>query len=145
MLFVPILTAIQTMLSADASTKDLIKAYRQFTPPEPGTWDTPLCVLGPDLDIEPNLSGYGPTILRNKKVDLTIHLLERSYDDVQDHHKATVIALDTLQHNACAVFEADPTLSASVANSKITRLQLQRYDEEYFEFIITLTVDTKLE
>jgi hypothetical protein len=113
--------------------------------PEPGTWATPLCVLGPDLDIEPNLSGYGPTILRNRKVDLTIHLLERSYDDVQTEHKAAVTALDTLQHNACAVFEADPTLSSSVANSKITRLQLQRYNEEYFEWVITLTVDTKLE
>jgi hypothetical protein len=144
MLFAPILTAIETMLSTATSTKDLIKAYRQFTLPEPGTWITPLCTLGPDLDIIPNLSGYGPTILRNRKVDLTIHLLERSYD-VQAQHIAAVTAMDTLQHNACAVFEADPTLSSSVANSNITRLQLQRYNEEYFEWVITLTVDTKLE
>lgn len=145
MKYVPILNAIEAMLAADASTKDLIKAYRTFTLPEVGTWATPLCVLAPDLDIEPNLSGYGPTILRNKRVNITIHFLERSYTDVQDAHKTTVSALDTLQHNACAVFEADTTLSSTVTNSRIARVQLQRYNEEYFEFIITLTIDTKLE
>ena len=144
MLFVPILTAIETMLSTDASTKDLIKAYRQITLPEPGTWGTPLCVLAPDLDIEPNLSGFGPTILRNRKVPIEVHFLGRSYD-VQNLHKSAVTELDTLQHNACAVFEADPTLSAVVANSKIERIQLRRFNEEYFEFLITLTVETKLE
>ena len=144
MLFVPILTAIETMLSADASTKDIIKGYRQFTVPEPGTWATPLCVLAPDLDIEPNLSGFGPTILRNRKVPIEIHLIGRSYD-VQDLHKAAVTELDNLQDKVCNVFEVDPTLSNTVSNSKIDRIQLQRYDEEYFEFIITLIVDTKLE
>ena len=144
MLYVPILTAIETMLSADASTKDLIKAYRLFTAPESGSRMTPLCVMAPNLDVEPGISGFGPTILRNTKVPIEIHLLERSYD-IQDRHKAAVTAMDTLQHNVCNVFEADPCLSASVANSKITRIQLQRYDAEYFEFVITLLVDTKLE
>ena len=144
MLFVPILTAIQTMLSTADDVKTVIKGYRQFTLPEPGAWGTPLCVLAPVLDIEPNLTGIGPTILRNRKVAIGVHLLGRSYD-VQDLHKAAVTELDSLQHNVCAVFEADPTLSSSVANSKIERIQLQRHDDEYFEFIITLTVETKLE
>ena len=144
MLFVPILTAIETMLSTADDVKTVIKSYRQFTLPEPGTWGTPLCVLAPVLDIAPSLSGFGPTILRNKKVDIGVHLLGRS-DDTPDLHKAAVTELDSLQHNVCAVFEADPTLSSSVANSKIERIQLQRYSEEYFEFIITLTVETKLE
>jgi hypothetical protein len=144
MQFVPIMTAIETMLSEADGTKDLIKAYRQFTEPEQGTWVTPLCVLCPDLDIEPGLAGYTPTLMRSKKISITVHFLERSYD-VQNIHKAAVTAMDTLQHNACAVFEADPTLGGTVITSKVARIQLQRYNAEYFQFVITLTVDTKLE
>ena len=144
MKFAPIVAAIEAILTADASTKDLIKGYRQFTLPEPGTWATPLCVICPDLDISPDLAGFAPTIMRNKKVDLTIHFIARSYD-VQDLHKAAVTELDTLQHNAGEVFKANPTLSGTVGNSTISRLQLQRYNVEYFEWIITLTISTKLE
>jgi hypothetical protein len=144
MLFVPILTAIQNMLSEAATTKNLIKAYRMFTVPEPGTRLTPLCVLAPDMDIEPNLAGFAPTIVRNRKVSIDIHFLERAYE-VQAQYVLAVTNMDTLQHNAVAVFEADPELSSTVANSTISRIQLRRYDAEYFEFVITLTVDTKLE
>jgi len=144
MKFAPIVAAIEAKLAADASTKDLIKGYRQFTLPEPGTWATPLCVICPDLDISPDLVGFAPTIMRNKKVDLTIHLIERSYD-VQELHKVAVTELDTLQHNACGVFEDDSTLSGTVINSTISRLQLQRYNVEYFEWIITLNISSKLE
>lgn len=145
MLYVPVLTAIQTMLSTDVSTKDLIKAYRMFTVPEPGARLTPLCVLAPDLSTEEGISGFSPTILRNRKVSLGVHLLERAYIDPQGTYKAAVTTLDTLQHNTCLVLEADPTLSNTVTNSHIVAIRLQRYDEEYFEFLITLLLDTKLE
>jgi hypothetical protein len=144
MLYAPIVAAIESMLSTADSTKTLIKAYRQFTLPEPGTWITPLCVIGPNLYIEQNLIGFAPTIMRNRKFPITIHFLERAYD-VQELYKAAVITMDTLQHNACNVFEADPTLSASAAKSSIILLELKRYDEEYFEWVITLMVETKLE
>jgi hypothetical protein len=144
MKYIPILNAIEAMLAADVSTKDLIKGYRQVTLPEQGTWDTPLCVIAPDLDIEPNLAGYAPTVVRNETIPISVHLLERSYIDT-DQHIVAVTNLDTLQHNVCSVFQADLTLSSSVSNSKITRKQLQRYNEEYFEFVITLTINTKLE
>lgn len=144
MKFTPIVAAIETMLSTDPSTKNLIAAYRQFTLPEPGTWITPLCVICPDLDIVPNIAGFGPTILRNRKVPLEIHLLERSYD-VQERLKVAVTTMDTLQDAVGKVFEADPTLNETVVDSKIIRIQLQRYNEEYFEWVVTLSIDTELE
>ena len=140
----PIINAIETILSTDVRTKDRIKVYRQVSLPEQGVWATPLCVLAPDLDIAPNLSGFGPTILRNRKFPLEILFLGRS-DNTQDLHKAAVTELDALQHNACLVFEDDPTLSSSVANSKIERIQLMQFNEEYFMFKLSLMLETKLE
>jgi hypothetical protein len=144
MQYAPIVQAIETMLATNASTKDLIAAYRLFTLPEAGTWATPLCVIAPYLDVISDISGFSPTIVRNKKLMLTIHFLERSYV-FESTHILSVTALDTLQHNACAVLESDCTLGGTVINSKIVGLKLQPYNAEYFEWIITLDINTKFE
>ena len=140
MQFTPILTAIESILSAAASTKDVIKLYRKYDISEQGIRDVPFCILGAALDANleeaylPNLHMY--------QCPLTIQLLGRSYD-ISDRHNVMAETLDTLQHNVYTVLNGNRKLNDTVLTSLVTRIQYIRTGE-YFGFALTLRVKTKL-
>ena len=140
MKFTPILAAIESILSAAASTKDAIKLYRKYDISEQGIRDVPFCILGAALDANleeaylPNLHMY--------QCPLIIQLLGRSYD-ISDRHNVMAETLDTLQHNVYTVLNGNRKLNDTVLTSLVTRIQYIRTGE-YFGFALTLRVKTKL-
>jgi len=141
MKFIPIFAGIQTILSTDADTKDIIKAYRKLTF-EQGINKTPFCFFANGLTIGA-FKGIGTT----KQLwdgEVTVMFLGESYENLT-RHDAVATVLDTLQHNAYQALAADATLSGSVKTSKIDEIKsaaLRNYQGtyEYFGYQMKISV-----
>jgi len=141
MKYTPILAAIETILKAASTTKDVIKLYRKYDITEIGIQEVPFCVLGSDLDA--NLEGAFLPNLRIFEFPLDIQLLGRSYD-TPSLHAAMAETLDTLQHDVCVVLSANKKLNGVAMTSSIIRIRYMRTGE-YFGFVLTLSIKSKLE
>jgi len=141
MKFIPIFAGIQTILSADADTKDIIKLYRKYTF-EPGINKTPFCLFAKGLTVGA-FKGIGTT----KQLwdgEVTVMFLGESYENLT-RHDAVATVLDALQHNAYQALAGDVTLSGSVKTSKIDKIEsvaLRNYQGtfEYFGHQMKLSV-----
>jgi len=118
MQIVPIWDAIETILKADALTKEAIKRYEQGALEQAG-YQTPLCIIGAraKMDIErlflSDASGARSFIQGGIT---TISILAQAY---KDRHAITLAKLDTIQHNITTVLntKSNRTLGGTVMKS----------------------------
>ena len=141
-LFDTILDAIQTILEADADTKDVIKLYRKYDIVEKGITKTPVCVIGPVLNAEISVMDIGT--LHNFDLPIAIQLLDRTYI-IPARHQAIMDVLDVLQQDVCEAMTANRTLSSTVLDSRVVGLHYIRPSDEYVGFEVRLTVRTCVE
>lgn len=137
-----ILDGIQTVLAADADTKDVIKLYRKYDIVEKGVTKTPLCVIGPVLNADIGIQDIGT--LHNYDLPISIQLLDRAYQ-IPARHQAIMTVLDALQQNVCEAIAAAPSLSSTVLDCSVAGLAYIRPSDEYVGFQVTLAVRTCLE
>lgn len=140
MLFGDVLEAIETILKADADTKDVIKQYRKYIF-ERGIIATPFCLLGARVRAIPEIYDVDDG-LQTWDGDVSIMLLGQSYE-VPSRHQAMIDKLDKLQSDAYAALAADTTLGGVLIKSKIDEIINVRIDE-YFGFEIKLSIQKEV-
>lgn len=136
MRFNGVLDGIETILEADADTKDIIKQYRQYVF-EKGIRATPFCLLGARVRAVPEISDVDDG-LQTWDGDVSIMLLGQSYE-VPSRYREMIDTLDKLQSDAFAALNKDETLSGSVIESRIDEIRNVRIDE-YFGFEIMISI-----
>ena len=136
MLFGDVLEGIETILKADANTKDVIKQYRKYIF-ERGIRATPFCLLGARVRAIPEIYDVDGG-LQTWDGDVSIMLLGQSYE-VPSRYQAMIDILDKLQSDAYAALAADTTLGGVLIKSKIDEIINVRIDE-YFGFEIKLSI-----
>jgi len=140
MLFGDVLEAIETILKADADTKDIIKLYRQYIF-ERGIRATPFCLLGARVRAIPEIHDVDDG-LQTWDGDISIMLLGQSYE-APSRHQAMIDILDKLQSDAYAALAADTTLGGVLIKSKIDEIVNAKIDE-YFGFEIRLSIQKEV-
>lgn len=136
MLFNEILDGIETILKADANTKNIIKEYRQYKY-EQGMRATPFCISGIPVEAAPETSDVDGGV-QIWDGDVTILLLGQAYD-VPSRQALMRTTLDKLQSDAFKALNADKTLSGSVIESRLDKVRSVRIDE-YFGFMIKISI-----
>jgi hypothetical protein len=141
MLFNEVLDGIETILKADADTKDVIKEYRQYIV-EQGIRATPFCLLGVRVKAIPEIYDIDGK-LQTWDGDVSIMLLGQSYD-VPSRHQAMIDTLDKLQSDVYNALITDTTLNNSVIESKIDEVKSTGFVFDiYFGFEIKLSIRKK--
>lgn len=141
MLFNTVLDGIETILKADADTKDVIKLYRQYIL-EHGIRSTPFCLLGARVRAIPEIYDVDGS-LQTWDGDVSIMLLGQSYE-VPSRHQEMIDILDKLQSDAYAALAADTTLSGSIVESRIDEIKnTGLIFDMYFGFEIKLSIRKK--
>ena len=136
MQIVPVWNAIETILKADALTKDTIKGYTQQIL-EAGL-NTPICLIGRVVKVllkEPYLNdAHGARPYSLHSTTTVAILAERPYSG---RHKIKIAALDVMQNNITTVLNkaANRTLGGTVSNCIVTGIYDVHADSESGEYV----------
>lgn len=137
MRFKNILDGIETILKADADTKDVIKEYRRYKV-EHGIRATPFCFIRKVRIVYRERNSKG--IIWDGEI--FVDLLGQAYE-VQSRYLEMMNKLDKLQDDAYDAFTANPRLTDSVRISKVSQSENIVMDEYFgFEIVLAFTVMT---
>ncbi len=137
MKFKPVLDGIETILKADADTKDVIKEYRRYVY-ESGIRATPFCFIRKVRLTYRERNAKG-TVWNG---EVFVDFLGQAYE-IQSQYLEMVKKLDKLQDDAYDAFMANPQLTASVRTSHISIAESVGNSEYFgFEVKVAFTVMT---
>lgn len=137
MKFKTMLDGIETILKADADTKDIIKEYRRYVF-EKGIRATPFCFIRKVRIVYRERNAKG--IIWDGEI--FVDFLGQAYE-IQSRYLEMMNKLDKLQDDAYDAFITNPKLTDSVRTSKVSVSENINIDEYFgFEIKLAFTVMT---